>query len=276
MAESKFVSELAHLRAAWRHFNAEFFDGRMKEPKFQVFGHKKFAGEWVAHKEKMPFLPPFHDGTGTLKMAAYLFEDEEKLKVTLLHEMCHQAVSTFHHRDETDKDGFHFPHGPKWREWAEKCGVADAISEVNEGKMRKRGSVIPKIGDFVFAKYFLAERNGPNSGTVSLIQGTCYVAGSFEDNIYVLSVDPKTNHLCLSSASLSDFSHPEKSEIPYLKQRIDSFFEDEKNKRLVAGAIKKSNSGQGNLSPTFFFDLETKSYCGFEITRMPSSGPRLA
>lgn len=272
MATDKFASELQHLQAAWRHFNAEFFDGKMKEPKFQVVGHKKFAGEWIAHKRRAAaFMPPFHDGTGTLKIASYLFRDEEKLKTALLHEMCHQAVSSFHHRDEIDKDGFHFPHGPIWREWAKKCGVEESLCDTDNEAVRetRRSPVVPKTGDFVFTQFFMAEKG---KASIDVIQSTCYVAGRQDGNTYVLFVEPKNNHLCLSAvAPDASFLSPEKSEIPYLEQRVNHFLEDEKHRKLVAGAIKKSNSGQENLRPLFFFDLETRSYCGFEIQTRVSS-----
>ena len=106
--------KIAYLKELWAILNEEKFAGQLKLPRLDLLksmnierGRLRGLGVWIGGQRRLAINPN-------------VFNNEGQLYETLLHEMCHQAVSEItklSYREE--KQG----HGPVWASWMVKVGL---------------------------------------------------------------------------------------------------------------------------------------------------------
>lgn len=104
-------SKLEYLKAVWTHTNKTFFD--MKLPTCFIRLSKdtgtgfRRRGAWFPTKRAIAISPRLFNGS------------EAQILTTLVHEMCHQAVTDLDRISERTNQG----HGPTWEKWMRHCGL---------------------------------------------------------------------------------------------------------------------------------------------------------
>lgn len=106
---------LNYAKALWQYYNPRFFGSKLKKPAFKWTANNKLLGFFSytlnnASKEKYSVSNP------VVNISRNLVNSEQVFRNTILHQMCHQAVS------EIDKQTEHY--GTAWQKWARRCGVS--------------------------------------------------------------------------------------------------------------------------------------------------------
>lgn len=117
---SDYTDPMDCIKDLWQIYNEQYFDNKLDLPAFR----------WKKNTQSLRTLADFsykyHRSQGTtldhtLSFSKKLLRNEELLRSTLLHEMCHQAVVEI---DNSLDDH----HGPLWKRWARSCGISDSAT----------------------------------------------------------------------------------------------------------------------------------------------------
>lgn len=104
------ANQLVYLTHVWNNANKGLFDSKLIIPKISLLkAMKNFRG-----------LGYWRASTRDLKISPRMFNaSQAQIVTTLVHEMCHQAVSEIDHVRDRTAGG----HGPNWIAWMRKCGL---------------------------------------------------------------------------------------------------------------------------------------------------------
>ncbi len=118
------LAQMMFFKELWIFLNTHKFAGRMRMPVLNLMkdmGERSMRarGRWWAHNRKLEVSPRMFNGS------------QEFFVETVLHEMCHQAVSEIDRTIETDEQG----HGPIWRRWMRHVGLNPLRYDPNDNSV---------------------------------------------------------------------------------------------------------------------------------------------
>ena len=123
------AGKLKYLEGRWNKMNADFFQSQMNKPRIKLLDREDLFGLWESGLLPGDYYvngvrKTFRKGREpTLSISKRVFNGEEGIVLTtLLHEMCHEAVSELSNIVELEQGG----HGPEWQRWMRKVGLTPA------------------------------------------------------------------------------------------------------------------------------------------------------
>ena len=105
------VGQLRYLGEIWKEANTKFFDNQLRPCNIRIMKDMgtRFMrrGQWAPGKREIGMSPRLFKGK------------EYHVLTTMVHEMCHQAVSEIDYVRDDGNAG----HGPHWTKWMTHCGL---------------------------------------------------------------------------------------------------------------------------------------------------------
>jgi predicted SprT family Zn-dependent metalloprotease len=94
-------------KALYAEFDAKVFDGKLARHRLPI--------RWSSRMSRAAGMYNPNPGKRAITLASKLLTVKERLRKTLLHEMCHAATDILDDASRREK-----PHGPTWKKWAAK------------------------------------------------------------------------------------------------------------------------------------------------------------